>query len=104
MSLVRSKGIDGPESDTKDDSMRGRMVFMCNEIKRCFGMNSSKFNELLNEVVQDIEEHIILLEEIKKIVDYEQNKGKMKHPVFKYQSPDAWLKPSHSQKTGHVIG
>ena len=79
-------------------------LFMCNEIKKCYGMNSHKFNELLNEIAQDIEEHIILLEEIKKIVEQEQNKDKKNHPLFKYQSPDAWLTPSHSQKTGHVIG
>jgi rubrerythrin len=78
-------------------------LFMCNEIKRCYGMNADKFNELLNEIVQDIEEHIILLEEIKKIVDHEQHREREKHPLFRYQSPDSWLTPSHSQKTGHVI-
>ena len=77
--------------------------FMCNEIKKCKGMNSRKFNDLLNEIVRDIEEHISLLEEIKNIVEQNQNMGKTEHPLFKYQSPDAWLTPSHSQKTGHVI-
>lgn len=78
-------------------------LFMCNEIKKCYGTKSHTFNEMLNEIVQDIEEHIRLLEEIKRIVEDEKNKGKGKHPLFKYQSPDAWLTPSHSQKTEHVI-
>ena len=78
-------------------------LFMRNEIKKYYGMNAHKFNELLNEIVREIEEHIVLLEEIKKIVEHEQQKDKKKHPLFKYQSPDAWLTPSHSQKSGHVI-
>ena len=80
------------------------LLFMCNETSRCYGVEPNEFNDLLQEIVYDVEEEINLLEDVKKIIDAEQNKEKKNHPVFKYQSPDAWFTPSHSQKTGHVIG
>jgi hypothetical protein len=66
-------------------------------------MDSKQFNNLLNEMVRDIEENIHLLEEVKHTVEQEYDEDKKHHPTFKYQSPDAWLTPSHSQKSGHVI-
>ena len=73
-------------------------LFMSNEITKLYGMDSQKFNDLLNEIIQDIEENIHLLEDIKNIIQNEQNKNKKKNPLFKYQTPDAWLTPSHSQQ------
>jgi len=78
-------------------------LFMSNEISRIYGMDSKQFNNLLNEMVRDIEENIHLLEEVKHTVEQEYDEDKKHHPTFKYQSPDAWLTPSHSQKSGHVI-
>jgi len=68
-------------------------LFMTNEISRLYGMELSKFDELLNEIVRDIEEHIEVLETIKRTLLEEQNKNQEKHPVFKYQNPDAWITP-----------
>lgn len=69
-------------------------LFMSDEIRRLYGMEFSKFNDLLNEIVQDIGVHITLLEDIKDIISEEQDKGKKAHPVFKYQRPDAWYPPT----------
>jgi hypothetical protein len=66
-------------------------------------MSGKDFSEFLNDMVREIEEHILLLEEIKSKIEQHENKGKNKQPQFKYQNPDAWFMPSHSQKTGHVI-
>jgi hypothetical protein len=71
---------------------------LSNEITKLHGMASQQFNELLNEIIQDVEETIYLLESIKKIIHNEQNKNKKKNPLFKYQTPDAWFTPSHSQQ------
>ena len=68
-------------------------LFMSNEISRLYGMELSKFDELLNEIVRDIEEHIEVLETIKRTLFEEQNNNQEKHPVFKYQNPDAWITP-----------
>ena len=68
-------------------------LFMSNEISRLYGMELSKFDELLNEIVRDIEDHIEVLETIKHTLLEEQNKNQEKHPVFKYQNPDAWITP-----------
>ena len=78
-------------------------LFMSNEITKLYGMDSEKFNELLTEIVQDVEENIHLLEDIKNNIQTAQNKNKRKNPLFKYQNPDSWLTPNHSQKSGHVI-
>ena len=68
-------------------------LFMSEEISRLYGMDFFKYNELLNEIVRDVEEHISILETIKKSLLDEQNRDQQKHPVFKYQNPDAWLTP-----------
>ena len=73
-------------------------LLMPNEINKFYGMDSQKFNDLLNEMVQDIEEHILLSEEIKIRIEHELNKDKKNHQIIKYQSPDAWLTPTHSQR------
>jgi hypothetical protein len=76
---------------------------MSKEISKFHGTSVKEFDKLLNDMAQEIEEHIILLEEIKSKIEQHQNKDKKNHPVFKYQSPDAWVTSTHSQKTGHVI-
>jgi hypothetical protein len=73
-------------------------LILSNETTELHGMASQQFNELLNEIIQDIEESIYLLEDIKSIIHNEQNKNKKKNPLFKYQTPDAWFTPSHSQQ------
>lgn len=78
-------------------------LFMSEKITKLYGIDGKEFNHLLETMVQDIEENIHLLEEIKTEVEKEQNKNKKEHPAFKYNSPDAWLTPSHSQKSRHVI-
>jgi hypothetical protein len=75
---------------------------MTKEISRLYGMDSKKFNEYLKEIIRDIEQHMLILEEIKVTLENEQTKDKKIHPSFKYQSPDAWFVPTHSQKTNHV--
>ena len=78
-------------------------LLMSREISKFYGMSGKEFSDFLNDMVREIEEHILLLEEIKSKIEQHQNKGKNKQPQFKYQTPDAWFMPSHSQKTGHVI-
>ena len=78
-------------------------LFMSQEITKFYGMDAKEFNQLLQGMVQDIEKHIDLLEQIKTEIEKQQNKNKKTHPVFKYQSPDSWYSPGHSQKTKHVI-
>jgi hypothetical protein len=78
-------------------------LFMSQEITKFYGMDAKEFNQLLQGMVQDIEKHIRLLEQIKTEIEKQQNKNKKTHPVFKYQSPDSWYSPGHSQKTKHVI-
>jgi hypothetical protein len=73
-------------------------ITLSNEITKLYGMASQQFKELLNEIIQDIEENINLLEDIKSIIQTEQNKNKKKNPLFKYQTPDAWFTQSHSQQ------
>ena len=78
-------------------------LLMSREISKFYGMSGKEFSEFLNDMVREIEEHILLLEEITSKIEQHQNKGNKKQPPFKYQTPDAWFMPSHSQKTGHVI-
>jgi len=73
-------------------------LFMSDEISRLYGMDFFRYNELLNEMVRDVEEHISILETIKNSLLDEQNKDQNKHPVFKYQNPDAWLSPISSRE------
>ena len=77
-------------------------LYMTKEISKAYGMDSEKFNDYLKEIINDIEEHMLLLEEIKSIMENELTMDKKKHPSFKYQSPDAWFVPTHSQRTNHV--
>jgi hypothetical protein len=73
-------------------------LILSNEITKLHGMASREFNKLLKEIIHDVEETIYLLEDIKKIIHDEQSKNKKKNPLFKYQTPDAWLTPSPSQQ------
>lgn len=78
-------------------------LLMTDEINKLYGMDSKKFSNKLKEIVRDIEEHIRLLQEVNSIIENEQTKDKDKHPSVKYQTPDAWFVPTHSQKEEHVI-
>ena len=48
-------------------------LFMSKEISKLHRVQSQNFNDLLNEMVQDIEDHIYVLENIKSILQNEQN-------------------------------
>lgn len=78
-------------------------LIMTDEINRLYGMDSQKYSKKLKEIIKDIEEHIRLLQELKNIIENEETKNKKKHPSVKYQTPDAWFVPTHSQREDHVI-
>ena len=78
-------------------------LLMTDEINRLYGMDSKKYSNKLKEIIRDIEEHIRTLQEVKSIIENEQAKNKEKHPSVKYQTPDAWFVPTHSQREDHVI-
>ena len=73
-------------------------LFMSDILSKFYGNGSKKFNDIINEMVQDIEDNIILLENIKKTIHHEINKKNKNTPIFKYKTPDAWFIPSHTQK------
>jgi bacterioferritin (cytochrome b1) len=57
-------------------------------------MDFLEFNNLLNEIAKDVEEHIQLLEDIKEIIaNVQEEDDQVMHPMFKYQRPDAWATP-----------
>jgi hypothetical protein len=69
-------------------------LFMSKEISRLYEMDFLEFNNLLNEIAKDVEEHIQLLEDIKEIIANQQEEDdQVMHPTFKYQRPDAWITP-----------
>jgi rubrerythrin len=69
-------------------------LFMSKEISRLYEMDFLEFNNLLNDIAKDVEEHIQLLEDIKEIIANEQEEDdQVMHPMFKYQRPDAWVTP-----------
>ncbi|MBT8172013.1 hypothetical protein KJN74_03995, partial [Candidatus Bathyarchaeota archaeon] len=73
-------------------------LFMSNTLSKFYGNGSKKFYDLLNEMVLDIEENILVLEEIKRILQKESHINQKKDPIFKYQAPDSWFIPSHTQQ------
>ena len=73
-------------------------LFMSDTLSKFYGNGSKKFNDIINEMVQNIEDNIILLENIKKTIQQEINKKNKNAPIFKYKTPDAWFIPSHTQK------
>jgi len=71
-------------------------LFMQKEITQIYGINLDDFAIQINQVAEQVEEHIELLEDIKsKIVQNKNNniQDDVNHPVFRYQSPDAWITP-----------
>jgi len=66
-------------------------LVMSKEISQLYGMKLEDFNAHIMDIAQQVEEHIELLEEIKtKIAQSISKKDVVHHPVFRYQSPDAW--------------
>ena len=76
--------------------------YMDKEISEKYSIDFNSKKDILDSIISDEEQHINYLLEI-----YEKLKNKhpkMKsQPEFKYQNPDAWWIPNHSQKTEHVI-
>ena len=64
---------------------------MQKEIRQIYGIHLEDFNTQITQIAEQVEEHIELLEDIKsKIAQYNNKKDDVNHPVFRYQSPDAW--------------
>ena len=69
-------------------------IFMSKEISQLYGIHLEDFNNQIMELAQQVEEHIELLELIKtKISQIKNKKTDVYNPVFKYQTPDAWITP-----------
>jgi uncharacterized protein Yka (UPF0111/DUF47 family) len=67
-------------------------LFMSKEISQLYGMDLKDFHDHVLEIAQQVEEHIELLEEIKAKIEQSTSKKPdvVHHPLFKYQTPDAW--------------
>ncbi len=66
-------------------------LFMQKEISQIYGIHLEDFNTQITQIADQVEEHIELLEDIKsKIAQNNNKKNYINHPVFRYQSPDAW--------------
>jgi len=76
------------------------LTYMSEEISETFDVNSRK--KILNSIINDEKRHTNYLLEIYEILK-KNSKNKESHPEFKFQNPDAWWVPSHSQITKHVI-
>ena len=65
---------------------------MSKEISQLYGVNFEDFNNQLIALAKQLEEHIELLEEIKAKIEQSTSKKPdvVHHPVFRYQTPDAW--------------
>ncbi len=78
------------------------LTYMHDEISEKYGIDISSQKEVLESIIKDEKQHTRYLFEI-----YEILKKKSKKPdsqqEFKYQNPDAWLTPSHTQKSEQVI-
>ncbi len=79
------------------------LSYMSKEISENYAIDVSSRKDVLNTIINDEKQHANFLFEIYEILKKKIKKPDL-HPEFKYQNPDAWLTPSHSQKTGHVIG
>ncbi len=72
-------------------------LFVLKEISRMYGMAFEDFKDHMVEFAHQVEDRILLLEEVKtKIAQNTTKKDEVHHPVFKYQSPDAWYQPRAS--------
>jgi rubrerythrin len=78
------------------------LSYMIKEISENYGIDLNSRKDVFESIISDEKEHADILFEIYKLLKKEINRPDL-HPEFKYQNPDAWLTPSHSQKTGHVI-
>jgi rubrerythrin len=76
--------------------------YMHKEISEKYSIDLSSQKDVLDSIISDEKQHINYLLEIHEKLKTKQPKAK-NHPEFKYQNPDAWWIPSHSQKTKHVI-
>ncbi len=79
------------------------LSYMNKEITETYGIDFRSKKDALDSIINDEQQHINYLLEIYETLKKKHTKTDT-HPEFKYQNPDAWWTPSHSQKTGHVIG
>lgn len=77
------------------------LSYMSREISENYATDVSSRKDVLNAIITDEKQHANSLFEIYEILK-KKSKKLDSHPEFKYQNPDAWLTPSHRQKTGHV--
>ena len=75
---------------------------MHDEISEKYGIDISSQKEVLESIIKDEKQHTSYLFEIYEILK-KKSKKPDSQPEFKYQNPDAWLTPSHSQKSEQVI-
>jgi len=77
------------------------LSYMNKEITETYGIDFRSKKDALDSIINDEQQHINYLLEIYETLKKKHTKTDT-HP--EYQNPDAWWTPSHSQKTGHVIG
>ena len=78
------------------------LSYMSKEIHEKYGIDVNSIKDVLDAIIIDEKQHAYYLFEI--FESLKKNRKKVdSNPEFKYQNPDAWLTPSHSQKTEHVL-
>lgn len=78
------------------------LSYMSKEIHEKYGIDITSIKDVLDAIIIDENQHTYYLFEIFESLKKNRENPET-NPEFKYQNPDAWLTPSHSQKTGHVI-
>jgi hypothetical protein len=78
------------------------LSYMSKEISEKYGIDVNSRKDVLDTIIIEEKQHSYYLFEIYETLKKNSNKPDY-HPEFKYQNPDAWLTPNHSQKTEHVI-
>lgn len=78
------------------------LSYMNEEISKVYGTDLNSRKDVLTSIINDEKQHANYLFEIYETLK-KNDKNPDSHPDFRYQTPDAWFVPSHSQKTGHVI-
>ena len=68
-------------------------LFMSKEISQKYGVDFYDFNTLLVQIAQEENEHLELLERIKKEISQLSKNNETPHPKVRYQNPDAWTFP-----------
>lgn len=78
------------------------LSYMSKEISEKYGMDVSSIKDVLDAIINDEKQHAYYLFEIFETLK-KNSKKPDSNPEFKYQNPDAWLTPSHSQRTEQLL-